>query len=264
MTTPIWKSVGGKTRLLPELLKRLPPIGAGRYFEPFAGGAALFFALQPERAVLGDANMGLIAMYRAVVEDVEAVIAELEPHDRQHSRKHYLAVRRAWNASEYSASAEAAAASLYLNRSCFNGLWRVNRAGAMNVGYGRYADPIGDLPARLRVAAPMLARAELRGCGYEVAVSDAVAGDVVYMDPPYDGGWSAYTSNGFGLSDHARMAHVVRTLGGRGVRCLVSNSDTPSVRALYAGLHIDEVLCDRRINSAVAKRGNAREVLVTA
>lgn len=256
---PIVKMPGGKTRLLHELLPRIPPLAAtGRYFEPFCGGAAVFFALAPMRAVIADANADLIATYRAVAADVEAVIAELEQFQRRHSERNYLATRAAWNRG-----ARTPATFLYLNRTCFNGLWRVNRAGEFNVGPGKYRDPFGGIYERLRAAAPMLACSELRTGSYVDTLADAAAGDVVYLDSPYDAGWTAYTAAGFTDADQAELAFTVRTLAARGVRCVVSNADTPRIRALYAGLQIDVVRCTRSVNCDGAGRGAVDEVIVT-
>lgn len=255
---PIVKMPGGKTRLLPELLNRMPPI-TGRYYEPFAGGAALFFALAPEHAVIADANLDLVATYRAVASGVEAVIGELGRHREQHGAEHFAAVKRDWNRG-----ARTPAAFLYLNRTCFNGLWRVNRRGEFNVAFGAYRDPFGDIAARLRAAAPVLARAEIRAGSYVDTLADAGAGDVVYVDSPYDEGWCGYTAAGFTAADQAELAFTVRTLAARGVRVLVSNSDTPRVRALYAGLQIETVTCARSINCDAGGRGAVGEVIVTA
>jgi DNA adenine methylase len=262
MTGPIVKMPGGKTRLLPELLARLPPI-TGRYFEPFVGGAALFFALAPPRAVIADANLDLIETYRAVAGDVEAVIYELEQHQRRHGAKHFAEVKLAWNAREYWSAASFAGAFLYLNRTCFNGLWRVNRAGKFNVAFGSYADPFGDIADRMRAAAPVLVRAEIRGGSYVETLTDAGAGDVVYVDSPYDGDWCGYTAAGFTAADQVQLAGVVRGMAARGCRVLVSNSDTPRVRELYAGLQIESVQCMRSINCNAKGRGSVGEVIVT-
>jgi DNA adenine methylase len=255
------KAGGGKAKLLPELLARMPP-RFGRYFEPFAGGAALFFRVAPERAVLNDANAELIATYRAIAHDVERVIRELERHSARHSEARYLEVRAAWNAKAGDA-AERAAMYVYLNKTCFNGLWRVNRSGANNVGSGKYArfDPDAE---NLRAAAAMLARAELRAGDYQAALYDARAGDFMYLDSPYDGTFTAYTTGGFTAAHQAELAFVARTLAAPGVAVMASNADTPRVRALYAGMRIDVVQCARAINRDGEGRGAVDEVIVTA
>ncbi len=263
IATPIVKSAGGKTRLLDELVARMPA-RFGRYFEPFAGGAALFFRVAPGRAVLADANPDLIATYRAVAADVEAVIVALQRHRAFHSRDHYYATRARWNDRHRATAAERAAAFIYLNKTCFNGLWRVNRTGAFNVPMGRYRDPAICNPNQLRIAFERLRRAELHAGDYREVLSGARRGDFAYIDPPYDGTFTAYTSSAFGDADQAELAFTVRTLAARGVAVMASNADTPRIRALYAGLRIDAVTAPRAISCRGSQRRHAREVIITA
>lgn len=260
---PIVKHAGGKTKLLPELLARLPST-FNRYYEPFCGGAALFFALRPEHAVLGDANADLIATYRAVAEDTDRVVAALAGYRAMHSKETYATTRDQWNGRSWADPELRAAAFLYLNRCCYNGLWRVNRAGEFNVPMGRYKDPLASVAERIRAAAPVLARAELRDGDYRAALADAQSGDFAYIDSPYDGTFTAYTGGGFDAAAQAELTFEVRALAKRGVMVMVSNADTPRVRALYAGLRIDRVRCPRAINSDGKKRGCVNEVIVTA
>jgi DNA adenine methylase len=235
----------------------------GRYYEPFAGGAALFFRLAPQRAVIGDSNADLMAMYGAIAGDVEAVIGQLEWHRDRHSEVHYLATRTAWNAKSGSAIARAAM-FVYLNKTCFNGLWRVNRRGENNVAFGRYTNPPICVPDALRAAALVLAGATLRTGDYREVLNDIKRGDFAYFDPPYDGTFTAYTAGGFGDAQQAEVAFTARAIAARGCKVMVSNADTPRVRALYAGMRIDVVKCGRAINSDAAKRGDVDEVIVTA
>ncbi|HVV84225.1 MAG TPA: DNA adenine methylase [Kofleriaceae bacterium] len=268
-TSPIIKWVGGKSKLLGELVLRLPPRHE-RYFEPFAGGAALFFHLAPARAVLADLNPDLIAMYQAVAADPAGLIRRLGLHRDAHDQAHYYQVRERWNDRSVSWSAiDRAAAFVYLNRTCFNGLWRVNRSGAFNVPMGRYTNPLICDPDGLGAAAAVLARADVRCADYRRAVADAGPGDLVYFDPPYDpltptANFTSYTGDGFGPAQQAELADTVRALAARGCHVLVSNSDTPRVRALYKGLRIDRVRCPRAINSDAARRGEVDEVIVVA
>jgi DNA adenine methylase len=264
---PIVKWVGGKTRLLPELRARLPERFA-RYFEPFAGGAAMFFALAPADAVLADDNRDLIATYQAIADDVEAVIRRLELHRRHHDEAHYYEVRARWNDRAVSWSAvDRAAAFIYLNKTCYNGLWRVNRSGAFNVPVGRYTDPPICVPEALRAAAAVLGRAELCHGDFRAVAATARRGDFVYFDPPYDpvtktANFTSYTAGAFG-DDHQRaLADLARGLVARGVKIMLSNSDTPFVRSLYRGLRIDRVRCARAINSDASRRGDVDEVVV--
>ncbi|HTR53782.1 MAG TPA: DNA adenine methylase [Kofleriaceae bacterium] len=270
LASPVVKWVGGKTKLLDELLGRVPNF-PGRYFEPFAGGAALFFRLRPRQAVLADCNADLIGLYRALARDVEAVIRRLDQHRAAHAERHYYEMRARWNDRDVAwPAAERAAAFIYLNKTCFNGLWRVNRAGDFNVPIGRYTDPPICVPDALRAAAEVLARAKLRCADYRMAVADARAGDFVYFDPPYDpvaptANFTSYTAGAFGPDDQRELAATARELVARGCRVMLSNSDTPFIRSLYRGdFRIERVKCPRAINSNAAKRGDVDELVITA
>lgn len=268
VAAPVIKWVGGKTRLLPELTRRLPTT-FGRYFEPFAGGAALFFRVAPQRAVLSDFNPDLVGLYTTIRRDVAGVIKQLERHRTLHSEAHYYDVRTRWNDREIEwSTAERAATFIYLNKTCFNGLWRVNRAGAFNVPIGRYTDPPICVPDALQAAARVLAQADLRCGDYRDAVVDAARGDFLYFDPPYDpltptSSFTSYTTSAFGPDQQRELAETARALVRRGCRVMLSNSDTPLVRSIYKGFTIDRVKCSRAINSNAAKRGDVDEVIVT-
>lgn len=266
---PIVKWVGGKTKLLPEILTRLPRT-FDRYIEPFAGGAAVFFHLGAERAVLSDRNADLIEMYRAVARDTDGVVRRLALHQEAHDSEHYYQTRARWNDRSVSwSSLDRAATFIYLNRTCFNGLWRVNRGGGFNVPMGRYKNPsICDVET-LERAAGLLRKTTLLCGDYQAAVADAGPGDLVYFDPPYDpvtptANFTAYTGDGFGPTEQAALADTVRTLADRGCAVVLSNSDTPRIRALYKGLRVDRVKCPRAINSDPSRRGDVDEVLVLA
>lgn len=265
--SPIVKWVGGKTRLLPEIAARLPRT-YGRYFEPFAGGAAVFFHLAPHAAVLADRNADLIATYRAVATDPEGVIRRLAIHRAAHDEGHYYATRARWNDATVAWSPlDRAATFIYLNRTCYNGLYRVNRAGGFNVPMGRYKNPLVCDPEGLRAASRVLAAANLVCADYRTAVADAGAGDLVYFDPPYDpvtttANFVSYTAGAFGPDDQRALAGLARTLIDRGVAVVLSNSDTPFIRSLYKGLRIDRVRCARAINCNADRRGDVDEVIV--
>jgi len=269
VATPVIKWVGGKTRLMPEIISRLPR-DYGRYFEPFAGGAAVFFHLGPQAAVLSDRNADLIGMYRAVASDPDGVIRRLALHKAAHEESHYYDTRARWNDRSVSWSPlDRAATFIYLNRTCFNGLWRVNRGGGFNVPMGRYKNPAICDPDTIRAAGEQLRRATLLCGDYADAVADAGPGDLVYFDPPYDpvnptSNFTSYTGDGFGPADQQTLSVLVRTLAERGCAVVLSNSDTPLIRSLYRGLRIDRVRCPRAINSDPTRRGDVDEVLVLA
>lgn len=259
---PILKWAGGKTRLLDELVPRLPE-RMGRYFEPFFGGGALYFRVQPEGAVVSDVNRELVNVYEQVRDRVEDLVLAL---DRQpYSKEHYYRTRA--RDPESLPPLERAARTIYLNRTCFNGLYRVNRRGAFNVPIGSYKDPVICHPDRLRACSEVLRGAHLVAGDYRDVVEGARAGDFVYFDPPYQplsatSSFTSYTAGAFGPDDQRDLADTVRRLGERGVSCMVSNSDTPLVRELYDGLRIEVVLCPRAISCDGGGRGPVREVVV--
>lgn len=269
MAEPILKYVGGKRRLLPELLPRLPA-EYRKYYEPFVGGGALFFELAPERSVIADFNADLVELYRTLASDVDGVIEVLSGLQSSHREPDaYYLVRDGWNEQRAQWSpAERAAALVYLNKTCFNGLWRVNRAGKFNVPAGRYANPRICDPAALRAAAAVLARAEIRAGDYRETVADAGEGDLVYFDPPYvpatpTSNFTSYTAGGFGLQQQRELAQTARDIVARGARVVLSNSDVPLVRELYEGFQLDEVTCARAINSDATRRGAVGELIIS-
>lgn len=259
---PIVKWAGGKTRLLPELRARLPE-RLGRYYEPFLGGAAMFLALQPAGAVLTDINEELVHLYRTIQTDVEALIADLGRH--RYEAGYYYAVR-AQDPTRL-APVERASRTLYLNKTCFNGLYRVNRRGEFNVPMGRYTNPtIGD-PARLRALSEVLAACEVAATDYATATASAQAGDFVYLDPPYfpltrTSNFTSYTKQAFDAADQERLAAHYDALTARGVRCMQSNSDTPFIRELYRHHRIDAISAPRAIARDPERRKNVSELII--
>lgn len=259
---PFLKWVGGKTSLLPELLKHVPT-RLRRYHEPFVGGGALFFALAPRRAHLSDGNGELVHCYQQVRDDVYAVLDALALHVYQ--RDHFERVR-ALDPARLDGPARAAR-FIYLNKTCFNGLWRVNRAGRFNVPIGRYKNPRFHDPSSLITASQALRGVTLRAAPFEESLARAEPGDFVYLDPPYDpvsetARFASYTPNGFGWEDQRRLAHACVVLNRRGVRFLLSNSATDRVRELYRGFEQRLVRAPRFINSKASARGHVDEVLV--
>lgn len=267
IASPIVKWVGGKTKLLAELVARVPSHYV-RYFEPFVGGGALFFRLQPTLAMLSDANAELIECYRQVQGDVEGVLCAAQVHEALHTESHFYAMRSKWNEERDTLSpAVRAATFLYLNKTCYNGLWRENRRGEFNVPAGRYAHPTIANPEVLRAAAQALRGARLSAAPFDRVLDEARSSDFVYFDPPYDpvgttADFTSYTALGFGPADQERLASAFRALAGRGCAVMLSNSDTPFVRRLYAGFRIDRVTCVRQINSKADRRGKVPEVIV--
>ena len=263
---PVFKWAGSKRYLLPKILPRLPE-KIGTYYEPFLGGGAVFFALAAEgrfkRAVIADANEELIDTYLALV-DPFALIERLSKHVYEES--YYYAVRD----SRPRLLAARAARMIYLNRTGFNGLYRVNRKGEFNVPFGRYTNPtICDEDNLLAVAAVFRRRKVTVFCAdFEAAVKKARKGDAVYFDPPYvplssTSDFTAFTKSGFNEAEHVRLRDCFKALDERGVHVLLSNSNTPLVRRLYKGFRISKVQAPRRVNSKGNKRGNVTELLIS-
>jgi DNA adenine methylase len=270
MVKPIVKWAGGKTKLLSELLARLPS-QVKTYAEPFAGGAALFFALASDttrsfdHAILADQNEELIACYRAVKSDVRGLIEALKGF--RHDREMFYAVRA--ESTEGKSDVERGARLIYLNRTCFNGLWRVNSAGKFNVPFGRYDNPRILDEEGLLLASKALARADVRCVDFEEATAKLGAGDFAYFDPPYvplskTASFTAYGSGGFGVHDQERLLAVLRSLRERNVLAMLSNADTETTRELYRDFAVHVVRAPRAINSNAKKRGDVSELLVTS
>lgn len=270
---PFIKWAGGKTKLLKELCARMP--GEIRtYAEPFSGGAALFFAIADpsekyarklSRAILADRNQELVITYNSIKNDVETVIHELGRY--KYDRELFYETR-AKNPKDLSDAARAARL-IFLNRTCFNGLWRVNSKGEFNVPFGRYKNPtICDADA-LRAASGALAKAQIVHADFAEVTRDLGAGDFVYFDPPYapaseTADFTAYAAGGFGYADQVRLAEEVRALRDRGALVMLSNADTPQMRALYKPFSLTVVAVPRSINSDASKRGDAAELIVTS
>lgn len=260
---PYLKWAGGKRSMLQHLLLRAPS-SYGTYHEPFVGGGALFFALQPTRAVISDVNRRLVRSYVAVRDDVDGVVALLRTYP--YEKQFFLKMRRV--PIDDRSDVEVAAWLVYLNRSCFNGLYRVNRDNVFNVPFGRYANPTICDESNLRACSDALKAMTIAHDPFEKVLERAVTGDFVYFDPPYlpisvTSSFTGYSSNGFGLTDHERLRDVARALAVRGVHVIISNSAAPAVKDLYAeGFEVTEVLASRAINADGDGRGKIPELII--
>jgi DNA adenine methylase len=258
---PLLRWAGSKRGLLHELVRRRPP-GNWRYVEPFAGSACLFFALAPQEAVLGDLNRELIAAYRVVRERPLQVADQV--HAWATDSRAYYRIRA--QADGQLGPVEAAARFIYLNRLCFNGVYRTNRLGEFNVPYGRRS---GAVPARERFAtcAKLLQSAELRDGDFESTLGDAGKGDFVYLDPPYSRALSdAYGVYGYGSFDAAdldRLLAYLQQLDERGSRVLLSYTWHPLLAQMGDHWHLDEVAVRSQVGGTANSRSTRREVLVT-
>ena len=268
---PIVKWAGGKARLLSQLEPLLPNgVELMRHVEPFLGGGAMFFARRPERALLCDINPALIATYEAVRDQVDAVIEHLSRLSREHElspSRAYYRLRERYNRARKLPLAERGALFLYLNKTCFNGLHRVNLRGEFNVPLGRYARPRILNAELLRAASRQLQDADLRCTGFESLLTAARPGDFVYFDPPYEpvsgtANFTAYAQAGFGRQHQLALREVYVELDRRGCKLMLSNSDVPFIRDLYRSFRIDVVAAARAINCDASKRGPVCEVVV--
>jgi DNA adenine methylase len=265
---PILKWAGGKRSLADRILKELPA-RIETYYEPFVGGAAIFLALAEQkrfkRAVITDKNRELINLYTVVRDDLGKLLKKLEGLQDRTSEEDYYGIR----AEKGGGKIERAARLIYLNKTGYNGLYRVNSKGGFNVPYGRYKRPRIYDPERLALASQYLTDVVIEVADFEDACLKAKSGDAVYLDPPYlplskTASFSAYHSDAFGLPEHERLAKVFAKLRKRGVAAVLSNSATPEARALYQGFKCSDVAVRRPINSVASRRGEVSELLVVA
>jgi DNA adenine methylase len=271
---PFLKWAGGKTRLLPKLLElvdRVPDLKKARYHEPFLGGGALFFELARtgrlgrKKAYLSDLNAALANAYRAVQYVPDGVILALKDYDWMRGQsddgRWFYAMRDALNKRSCS-NLNAAALLIAVNKTCFNGLWRVNKNGEFNVPFGRYKNPtICDEP-NLRACSDALQQAQITCRSFVYAVNDVRPGDLVYFDPPYHGTFASYNGDGFNENMQWALAASARYMASIGAHVIVSNSDTPLVRELYADFQIDVVDGHRAIQANGKGRGKTPELLI--
>ena len=260
---PILKWAGGKTQMLGELMPRVPKT-YGRYIEPFFGGGALFFSLKPENAIIADSNPELINMYLQVAHQVDDVIECLQKYENT-SEMFYEVRSLDWQTLP---KAEAAARTIYLNKTCFNGLYRVNRSGQFNTPFGKYKNPkICDIDA-LRLASEALRKADIL-CGDYILVLEHYAqpGDFVFLDPPYlpiseNSDFKRYTKEQFYEDDHVELAKMIDTLHERGCYVILTNSNHPLVHQLYEQYKIEVIQTKRHISCHGDTR-KGEDVIVT-
>ncbi|MCB9419330.1 MAG: DNA adenine methylase [Ardenticatenaceae bacterium] len=265
-TAPFLKWAGGKQRLLTQYQPFFPTADAiGHYFEPFIGSAAVFFQQQYPVATLSDQNGKLIEVYQQVRDDLDQVFEALAPH--RNEPDYYYEVR-SQNPVDL-VPAERAARLIYLNKTCYNGLYRENSKGEFNVPFGRYKNPKICDEVRLRAASAALRGVNLKVADFAEAVATAVANDFVYFDPPYvplspTSSFTNYHKNGFGQADQERLADVVAELTKRNVMVMLSNSSAPLVYELYgrSSYRIIDIQARRNINSKAGQRGPVKELLI--
>jgi DNA adenine methylase len=248
------KWAGGKTRTAGTLAALAPAGGYGTFLEPFCGSGAVFFALRPERAVLADANEELIVCLEQVARTPHAVMRQLD--EWPNSRDFYNDIRK-WSPADLDPVVRAARV-IYLNKTGFRGLWRVNRKGEFNTPYGDYDRPFYNRDTLLAASAALQV-ADLRHSCFRELLLKAQPGDWVYLDPPYVpdrqwGDFTRYTAGQFGPGDQEDLAELLGQLDGDGVRWLLTNSDTQVVHDLYSGYRIRAIATRRDVTLRAAAR----------
>lgn len=270
---PIVKWAGGKRQILNEI-KNLMPKEYNNYFEPFVGGGALLFDILPKNAVINDVNQELLAIYRCL-QDRELymlMIDELNKHELNHNEKYFYEIRSLDRNPRFELEPiwKRASRAIYLNKACFNGLYRVNSKGYFNV------------PSAKKEKVKTYDRANLEGIyqyflnnnvivlngDFVEACRTAKKGDFVYFDPPYDiwddkESFTAYSKFDFNKEDQIRLAECFKDLSNRGVKCLLSNHNTKFINELYSGFNIRVIKAKRMINSKATGRGAVEEVLIS-
>ncbi len=267
---PVIKWVGGKGQLLDKIRELLPPT-YNTYYEPFAGGLAVLLDLMPTSAIINDINPELTNMYLQIKYNVSEVIKFLSILDKQHEewsepKDYYYLVRNNFNNSLGSDNAEQAARFIYLNKHCFNGLYRVNSKGEFNVPFNGKLSGRSFDEDHLRNVSEILRHTLVLNKDFEEAVKDAKEGDLVFLDSPYDlitaTSFTDYTKEGFSYEDHVRLSKLFRELTNRGCYCMLTNHDTDLIRELYKDYHFTEVEVRRSINRNGSDR-KGKEVIIT-
>jgi len=270
---PFVKWVGGKRQLLAQFRKMnlYPPENfdpkKSKYFEPFVGGGAVFFDLLPEEGFLSDLNKELVVTYNVIKNDLEKLIASLKKHKTD--KEYFLEVRT----RDPNKLSDVAVASrfIFLNRTCFNGMYRVNSKGGFNVPFGKYTNPLICDEDNLRKVSKALQNIDIKHQDYKEVIKKAKKGDFIYFDPPYypvskTASFTSYTAETFLEKEQTELRDTLVELNKRGCFVMLSNSDTPFINKIYSGIkgvRINKVQAGRAINSNGSGRGKITEVLIT-
>ncbi len=269
---PFVKWAGGKRQVINELLKYVPD-EFDTYYEPFVGGGALLFELSPKKAVINDSNEELMNVYNVLCneEKFKKMCNLLNSYETKHSEEFYYNIRnkdRSKTAFNRLSDYTRAARTIYLNKACFNGLYRVNSKNEFNVPFGKKTHVNTYEGSNLITVSNYLTMNDVKilSVDFEEAVKDAKKGDFVYFDPPYDSdtkSFTSYTETGFDKSEQTRLARVFKELDKKGVYVMLSNHSTVLVNELYKGYHIYTIEAKRNINSNGKKRGKVEELIIT-
>lgn len=269
---PFVKWVGGKRQLLKQFYELgLYPSGfngtTSTYYEPFVGGGAVFFELTPRHAVISDANMELMYTYEVIRDNVNELIDSLKKHQ---NTKEYFMYMRGQDVSSLD-KLDIASRFIYLNRTCFNGMYRVNRKGQFNVPYGKYKDPTICDESNLRAVSDILKNVKIINDDYRYVVRNSQPGDFIYFDPPYyplnaTSSFTSYTKDSFLDNEQIELRDTFSRLSNLGCYVMLSNSNTEFIKNIYSGLagvKIHEVSAARAINSKGNRRGRIKELVIT-
>ena len=269
---PFVKWAGGKRQIMPEIKKYVPE-NYDTFYEPFVGGGAVFFELAPRKAVINDYNSELMNVFECIKDEVkfDKMCTELNHHEANHSEEYYYQVRNIdRDVRKYNKLADykKAARTIYLNKACFNGLYRVNSKNEFNVPFGKKEKVNTYEGQNLGVVHCILNFNDIKllSTDFEEAVKDAKKGDFVYLDPPYDSDTSTfndYTENGFNKDEQRRLALLFKELSDRGCFVMLSNHNTILVNELYKDYNIHVIEAKRNINANGKKRGKVEEVIIT-
>lgn len=274
LVAPVLKWVGGKRQLLKEILPLIPK-DITTYYEPFVGGGAVLFALQPKKAVINDYNAELINVYKVIMDNHQKLMEILEEHEKNNSSEYFYKVRELDRTSDYKniSEVERAARIIYLNKTCYNGLYRVNQAGQFNSPYGKYKNPNIVNSTTVKSLHDYFNK-----CNITVSNGDykdilkkirANTKSFVYLDPPYyplssSSSFTGYTDNGFGAEQQIELKNECDKLNKKGIRFLLSNSSCEFINELYKDdYNIKVIKAKRVLNSDKNKRGEIDEVLIS-
>lgn len=274
LVSPVVKWVGGKRQLLPEIKKYIPS-KISTYVEPFLGGGAVLFEIQPKKAIVNDFNSELINVYQVIKDKPEELILSLENHKQLNNEEYYYKIRGLDRTEGFDdlTNVEKASRILYLNKTCYNGLFRVNRAGQFNTPYGKYKNPNIVNEVTIRAMSKYLNKnnIKLMNGDYKEALKNLRKGAFVYFDPPYlpissSSSFTGYTENGFDIEKQLELRDECKKLAKRGINFLLSNSYSSEILDLYSDkslFKIEVVKATRNVNSVSEKRGEINEVLIT-
>lgn len=270
LVSPFLKWVGGKRQLMPVIVENSPKnLKDLKYYEPFIGGGAVFFHLQPENAVINDLNKELINVYSVIKNDLDSLIEDLKRH--KNNAEYFYEIRALDRTDDFNklTAIQKASRLIYLNKTCFNGLYRVNNAGEFNVPFGRYKNPnIVNEPTLIAVN-KFLNNTNVSICSedYENVLEKADQDSFVYIDPPYhpiseSSNFTGYVRGGWNADDQTRLRDTCDKLNKRGVKFLLSNSSASLIKELYKNYNITNVKASRFVNSKASGRGQIDEVLI--